>query len=107
MTTWQDLEATTKDRARLREIVEQAGSGSVPGLSMELAGAGAAARAAAAEAVASASGLGLYRIDLGAVVSKYIGETEKNLERIFDAAETRPALLFFDEAEALFGQRRR
>ena len=50
-------------------------------------------------------GLDLYRIDLSAVVSKYIGETEKNLERIFREAEDSDAILFFDEADALFGKR--
>ncbi|HSD85248.1 MAG TPA: AAA family ATPase, partial [Anaerolineae bacterium] len=49
--------------------------------------------------------LNLYRIDLSAVVSKYIGETEKNLRRLFDAAEDGGAVLFFDEADALFGKR--
>jgi SpoVK/Ycf46/Vps4 family AAA+-type ATPase len=47
----------------------------------------------------------LYRIDLSAVVSKYIGETEKNLRRVFDAAEAGGAILLFDEADALFGKR--
>jgi SpoVK/Ycf46/Vps4 family AAA+-type ATPase len=47
----------------------------------------------------------LYRIDLGAVVSRYIGETEKNLRRLFDEAEDSSAILFFDEADALFGKR--
>ena len=47
----------------------------------------------------------LYRIDLSAVVSKYIGETEKNLRKLFDAAEDGGAILFFDEADALFGKR--
>ena len=51
--------------------------------------------------------LDLYRIDLSAVVSKYIGETEKNLRRVFDAAEEGGAMLFFDEADALFGKRSR
>jgi SpoVK/Ycf46/Vps4 family AAA+-type ATPase len=50
-------------------------------------------------------GLDLYRIDLARVVSKYIGETEKNLDRVFDAAERANAILFFDEADALFGKR--
>ncbi|HEX5005755.1 MAG TPA: ATP-binding protein, partial [Hyphomonadaceae bacterium] len=49
--------------------------------------------------------LDLYRIDLAAMVSKYIGETEKNLRRIFDAAEDGGAILLFDEADALFGKR--
>src|SRR5262249_59054368 len=47
----------------------------------------------------------LYRIDLSSVVSKYIGETEKNLRRVFDAAENSGAILLFDEADALFGKR--
>jgi AAA+ superfamily predicted ATPase len=59
----------------------------------------------AAEAIASAAGLDLYRIDLASVVSKYIGETEKNLSRLFEAAETSGAILLFDEADALFGKR--
>jgi SpoVK/Ycf46/Vps4 family AAA+-type ATPase len=49
--------------------------------------------------------LDLFRIDLSAVVSKYIGETEKNLRRVFDRAEQGGAILFFDEADALFGKR--
>src|SRR5439155_15728513 len=49
--------------------------------------------------------LDLYRIDLSSVVSKYIGETEKNLRRVFDAAEEGGAILLFDEADALFGKR--
>jgi SpoVK/Ycf46/Vps4 family AAA+-type ATPase len=59
----------------------------------------------AAEVLARALELDLYRIDLAGVVSKYIGETEKNLRRIFDAAEQSGAILFFDEADALFGKR--
>ena len=47
----------------------------------------------------------LYRIDLSRLVSNYIGETEKNLRRVFDAAEDAGAVLFFDEADALFGKR--
>jgi SpoVK/Ycf46/Vps4 family AAA+-type ATPase len=59
----------------------------------------------AAEVLARELGLDLHRIDLAGVVSKYIGETEKNLDRIFVAAETANAILFFDEADALFGKR--
>ena len=59
----------------------------------------------AAEVIANDLRLELYRIDLSAVVSKYIGETEKNLRRLFDAAEQGGAILFFDEADALFGKR--
>ena len=59
----------------------------------------------AAEIIAGELGLELYKIDLSTVVSKYIGETEKNLSRIFAEAETSNAILFFDEADALFGKR--
>ena len=59
----------------------------------------------AAEVLAGELGMPLYRIDLSAVVSKYIGETEKNLRRVFDAAEALGAILLFDEADALFGKR--
>jgi SpoVK/Ycf46/Vps4 family AAA+-type ATPase len=59
----------------------------------------------AAEIIANELGLELYKIDLSGVVSKYIGETEKNLDRIFTAAENANAILFFDEADALFGKR--
>ena len=58
-----------------------------------------------AEVLARELGLSLFRIDLSAVVSKYIGETEKNLARVFDAAEDSGAILLFDEADALFGRR--
>ncbi len=59
----------------------------------------------AAEVIANALGVDLYRIDLARMVSKYIGETEKNLDRVFTAAENANAILFFDEADALFGKR--
>jgi len=61
--------------------------------------------AAAAATMAKQLRRGLYRIDLAAVTSKYIGETEKNLERAFAEAEAAEALLLFDEADALFGKR--
>jgi SpoVK/Ycf46/Vps4 family AAA+-type ATPase len=59
----------------------------------------------AAEIIAGELGLDLYKIDLSSIVSKYIGETEKNMERIFSEAESSNAILFFDEADALFGKR--
>jgi vesicle-fusing ATPase len=59
----------------------------------------------AAEALANDLGLEMYRIDLSQVISKYIGETEKNLRRIFDAADASDCVLFFDEADAIFGKR--
>ena len=59
----------------------------------------------AAEVIASELGVDLYRVDLAGVVSKYIGETEKNLDQIFGAAEASNGIVFFDEADALFGKR--
>jgi hypothetical protein len=75
------------------------------GITALFAGPSGVGKTLAAEVVANAVGLDLYRIDLSAVVSKYIGETEKNLRRIFDAAEAGGAVLLFDEADALFGRR--
>ena len=69
------------------------------------AGASGTGKTLAAEVVAGDLGLDLYKVDLAAVVSKYIGETEKNLSRIFDAAGAGDLVLFFDEADALFGKR--
>ena len=59
----------------------------------------------AAEVIANDLNLDLYRIDLSSVINKYIGETEKNLRKLFDAAESGVVILFFDEADALFGKR--
>jgi AAA+ superfamily predicted ATPase/type IV secretory pathway TrbD component len=75
------------------------------GLSALFVGQSGTGKTLAAEAVASALQLDLYRIDLSQVVSKYIGETEKHLRRIFDSAEQGGAVLLFDEADALFGKR--
>lgn len=76
-----------------------------PGAVALFAGPSGTGKTMAAGVVARALGLDLYRIDLAGVVSKYIGETERNLERIFAAAERSSAVLFFDEADALFGKR--
>jgi hypothetical protein len=75
------------------------------GISALFAGASGTGKTMAAEVLASELRLDLYRIDLSSVVSKYIGETEKNLRRVFDAAEQGGAILLFDEADALFGKR--
>jgi SpoVK/Ycf46/Vps4 family AAA+-type ATPase len=75
------------------------------GLAVLFAGPSGTGKTMAAEIIASELGLDLYKIDLSSVVSKYIGETEKNLARIFSEAETSNAILFFDEADALFGKR--
>src|ERR1019366_1221704 len=75
------------------------------GISALFAGASGTGKTLAAEVLANELRLDLYRIDLSQVVSKYIGETEKNLRRVFDAAEAGSAVLLFDEADALFGKR--
>lgn len=75
------------------------------GVNTLFAGPSGTGKTMAAEVVANELGLDLYKIDLSGVVSKYIGETEKNLNRIFQAAENANAILFFDEADALFGKR--
>ncbi|MEJ2404030.1 MAG: ATP-binding protein, partial [Candidatus Thiodiazotropha sp.] len=75
------------------------------GLASLFAGESGTGKTLAAEVLAHELGLALYRIDLSAVISKYIGETEKNLRKVFDAAEDIGAILLFDEADALFGKR--
>jgi ATPase family associated with various cellular activities (AAA) len=75
------------------------------GVSALFAGPPGTGKTMAASAIATELGLPLYAIDLARVVSKYIGETEQRLERIFDEAETTSAILLFDEADALFGKR--
>jgi SpoVK/Ycf46/Vps4 family AAA+-type ATPase len=75
------------------------------GLNILFSGASGTGKTMAAEVIASELKLDLYKIDLSMVVSKYIGETEKNLNRIFKEAEQSNAILFFDEADALFGKR--
>lgn len=75
------------------------------GISALFSGDSGTGKTMAAEVIANELKLDLYRIDLSAVVNKYIGETEKNLRRLFDAAEAGGAILFFDEADALFGKR--
>jgi ATPase family associated with various cellular activities (AAA) len=75
------------------------------GISALFSGASGTGKTMGAEVLANELCLDLYRIDLSQVVSKYIGETEKNLRRVFDAAEEGGAILLFDEADALFGKR--
>jgi hypothetical protein len=118
-TTWDDLVLPQAQRQILREIavhVRQRGKVYTTwdflskgarglGISALFAGASGVGKTMAAEALASELQLDLYRIDLSAVVSKYIGETERNLRQIFDAAEAGGAILLFDEADALFGKR--
>ena len=75
------------------------------GISVLFAGPSGTGKTMAAEVLAAHLGLDLYRIDLASVVSKYVGETEKNVRAVFEAAEASGAILFFDEADALFGKR--
>jgi ATPase family associated with various cellular activities (AAA) len=75
------------------------------GLKVLFAGESGTGKTMAGQVIAHDLGLELFRIDLATIVSKYIGETEKNLDRIFDAADGSNAILFFDEADALFGKR--
>ncbi|MFN6567011.1 ATP-binding protein [Dendronalium sp. ChiSLP03b] len=117
--TWDDLVLPEAQRQVLRDIAahvrqrakvyEQWGFGSKGGrglgISALFAGASGTGKTMAAEVIAHELRLDLYRIDLSSVVSKYIGETEKNLRRVFDAAEAGGAILLFDEADALFGKR--
>jgi hypothetical protein len=101
---------TIADQVRNRwQVYEEWGFGAKTarglGLSVLLAGPSGAGKSLTAEVLAKELNLDLYRTDLSAVVSKYIGETEKHLRRLFDAAEAGVWLLFFDEADALFGKR--
>jgi len=75
------------------------------GLNALFAGPSGTGKTMAAEIIANELKLDLYKIDLSSIVSKYIGETEKNLSRIFEEAESANSILFFDEADALFGKR--
>jgi SpoVK/Ycf46/Vps4 family AAA+-type ATPase len=111
--TWDDIALLPGVLAQLRRIVERISEGRAadpapgrgPGFGALFTGTDASAKLRVAEAIANHLGLAVYRVDLAAVVSKYIGETEKNLDRVFDAAEGAGAILFFDEADALFGKR--
>jgi len=75
------------------------------GLSILFCGPSGTGKTMAAEAIAEELKLPMFRIDLSQVVNKYIGETEKNLKKVFDAAEESDCVIFFDEADALFGKR--
>ncbi|MFL6257087.1 MAG: ATP-binding protein [Pyrinomonadaceae bacterium] len=101
-----EIAAQVRQRATVYEKWDFASKGSRGlGVSVLFAGASGTGKTMAAEVLAGELRLDLYRIDLSSVVSKYIGETEKNLRRVFDAAETGGAILLFDEADAIFGKR--
>jgi SpoVK/Ycf46/Vps4 family AAA+-type ATPase len=106
---WDDLMLPEAETATLRAIAARTQTmldeRSGPGIGALFVGASGTGKTMAAEVLAKHLNLGLYRIDLSALVSKYIGETEKNLRAVFEAAEQGGAILLFDEADALFGKR--
>jgi hypothetical protein len=117
--SWDDIVLGADEMRQLREIAAQVGQRARVyeewgfftrlsrgrGISALFAGPSGTGKTMAADILARDLELDLYVIDLAGVVSKYIGETEKNLRRVFDAAEQSGAILFFDEADALFGKR--
>ncbi len=117
--TWSDIVLPPDTMAHLREVAAHvkhqgqvysdwgfAGKYSLGnGLNVLFTGPSGTGKTMAAEIVAGEAGLDLYRLDLASVVSKYVGETEENLKAVFDEAEGSNAILFFDEADALFGER--
>jgi len=116
---WDDLVVPPQLEAHLRELEAQARSrGEVlddwglgrlaplgRGVTALFSGPSGTGKTMAAQVLARSLGLELYRVDLAGVVNKYIGETEKHLRSVFAACERAPVLLFFDEADALFGRR--
>jgi len=117
--SWDDIVLPEDTKAQLHELCQRVawheqvmaewGFGAKlstgKGISALFAGSSGTGKTMAAEVIARELELDLYKIDLSGVVSKYIGETEKNLERLFSAATDANAILFFDEADALFGKR--
>ncbi|TMQ89694.1 ATP-binding protein [Actinomadura soli] len=116
---WDDLVLPAEPAGRLRELVQRArhrdrvlgewrlrsGGGRGRGVVAMFAGESGTGKTMAAEVLAAELGLELYVVELPAVVDKYVGETEKNLERIFTEADRMDAVLLFDEADAVFGKR--
>ncbi len=104
--TLREMAMHVRQRTKVYETWGFAAKGSRGlGISALFAGVSGTGKTMAAEVLANELRLDLYRIDLSQVVSKYIGETEKNLRQVFDAAEGGGAILLFDEADALFGKR--
>ncbi|WP_067463737.1 ATP-binding protein [Actinomadura macra] len=116
---WGDLVLPDEPAGRLRELVQRArhrdrvlgewrlrsGGGRGRGVVALFAGESGTGKTMSAEVLAAELGLDLYIVELSAVVDKYVGETEKNLERIFTEADRMDAVLLFDEADAVFGKR--
>lgn len=115
--SWDDLVLGDSKLAQLRSIVGRyqhadlvldgwgLGHAAGRGIVSLFTGPSGTGKTLAAEVIASSLALDLYRVELSTVVSKYIGETEKNLERLFEAASAGSSVLFFDEADSLFGRR--
>ncbi|OQY48496.1 MAG: hypothetical protein B6242_02185 [Anaerolineaceae bacterium 4572_78] len=117
--TWDDIVLSQQEKHIIRLIAEQVNKKSIVydrwgfrnklsrglGMTVLFAGERGIGKTMSAEILANYLNLNLYRIDLSSVVSKYIGETEKNLRKLFDSAEDGGVILFFDEADALFGKR--
>ncbi len=113
--TWETLVLPPSRKAMLREfllwirhrerVVNQWGGGAVGGPVALFSGPSGTGKTLAASVIASELGWPLYRVDLGRLVSKYIGETEQNLNALFEAAHGRPMVLQFDEADSLFAKR--
>ena len=117
--TWEDIVLPDDRMAQLREIANQVlfqhvvyedwglakKSSLGRGVAALFAGQSGTGKTMAAEVIANDLGLDVYKIDLSGLVSKYIGETEKNLARVFEEASDTNAILFFDEADAVFGKR--
>lgn len=117
--TWEDLVLPVDNAEQLKEVsgyIKHKGTVYTDwgfdkklslgkGLNILFTGPSGTGKTMAAGIIAGEVGLDLYKIDLSGIVSKYIGETEKNLKKIFKEAETSNAILFFDEADALFGKR--
>lgn len=96
-------------QSTLKEIIgaarEKRASKKAAGIGVLFVGAENKQQTVAAKVLAKELGRDLYRVDLSKIVSKYIGETEKNLRRVFATAKASHSILFFDEADALFGKR--
>jgi MoxR-like ATPase len=116
---WDDIVLPADTKAQLREVAAHVKHrGTVyadwgfedrfslgTGMNVLFSGPSGTGKTMAAEIIAADAGLDMFKVDLATVVSKYIGETEENLKEIFDEAEHTDAVLFFDEADALFGER--
>jgi SpoVK/Ycf46/Vps4 family AAA+-type ATPase len=99
------IKVPPKKGAQLEKIATEKRQSPKKGMIILFYGTSNSGKTQAAEILAGKIDIPLYRIDLSSVVSKYIGETEKNLRKVFDAAKIQDIILFFDEADALFGSR--